>query len=262
MWGVLRRLVAAFFSLVPRGPVRRYIYDARHFSISSAAPPEKTKNKTNAPKIHGCDNGDNYIFFSPPASLYSSPRLWNPPLSRRERESRATRCTLSPSLAAAVGTSVHSLDVFFFPESEHACVHTYIHGDPLILPPVLLSISAGSGAGEADGCWQGLDCGGKDGGSGSRRDRIAVSGDPLEGVIRLLWNLPPIRSKGEDIARCSAEYTSVDSLLPSYSSFLSTSTTFSCTHFSGESCFFFNQRSLKSPPARSWRAALIFCYFL
>lgn len=78
------------------------------------------------------------------------------------------------------------------------CAH--IHGNLLIPPPVLLSISVGSGAVEVDGCWQGLDCGGKDDGS-SRRDRMAVSWDLLEGVIRLLWNLPPIRGKREDIGK-------------------------------------------------------------
>lgn len=61
------------------------------------------------------------------------------------------------------------------------CAH--IHANPLILPPVLLSISV---SWRVDGCWRG----GKDDGS-SCRDRIGW--DPLEGVIRLLWNLMPIR---------------------------------------------------------------------
>lgn len=80
------------------------------------------------------------------------------------------------------------------------CMCAHIHDTLLIPPPVLLSISVHSGAVEVDGCWQGPDCGGKDDGS-SCRDRTAVSWDLLAGVIRLLWNLPPIRSKREDIAK-------------------------------------------------------------
>lgn len=82
-------------------------------------------------------------------------------------ESIATRCTLSFSLGGDVGTSAHS---WTFPPTgkpAHRCAD--IHANPLILPPVLLSISVGSGV---DGCWQGLDCWGKDDGS-SCRDRIA-----------------------------------------------------------------------------------------
>lgn len=63
-----------------------------------------------------------------------------------------------------------------------------IWANPLISPPGLLSISDGSRAVGDDGCWQDLDYWGEDDGS-SCSDRIAVTWDPLEGLIRLLWKL-------------------------------------------------------------------------
>lgn len=115
-------------------------------------------------------------------------------------------------------------------EPTRMCAH--IHANPLILPPVLLSISAGSGVAGVDGCWQELDCGGKDDGS-SCRDRIAVSWDLLEGVIRLLWSLLPIRpslqragGRGGDSAD-AVQAQNVDPLPSSYSFLLSHTNT--CT---------------------------------
>lgn len=105
-------------------------------------------------------------------------------------ESTARRCTPSSSLGDGVEVNVHSWT--FSPARKLTRMCAHIHANPLIQPPVLLSISLGSEVVGVDGCWQGRDCGGKDDGS-SYRDRIAVSWDPLEGVIGLLWNLLPIR---------------------------------------------------------------------
>lgn len=73
---------------------------------------------------------------------------------------------------------------FFFFHQTRMCAH--IWANPLISPPGLLSISDGSRAVGDDGCWQDLDYWGEDDGS-SCSDRIAVTWDPLEGLIRLLW---------------------------------------------------------------------------
>lgn len=106
-------------------------------------------------------------------------------------ESIATWYKPSSTLGGGgVGTSVHSWT--FSPASQLTRMCAHIRANLLILPPDLLSISGGSGVVGVDGCWQALDCWGKDDGS-SCRDRIAISWDPLEGFIRLLWNLLPIR---------------------------------------------------------------------
>lgn len=134
-------------------------------------------------------------------SLYISLSVWLPlciPLHASMKsvfiplcECIATRCTPSSSLGGDVGMNVHSWT--FSPTCRCTRMCAHIHTNPLILPPVLLSISVGSGVVGVDGCWQGLDCWGKDDG-GSCWDKIAVSWDPLEIVIRLLWNLLPIKA--------------------------------------------------------------------
>lgn len=169
-------------------------------------------------------------------------------------ESIPTRCTVSSSLGGGVGMSVHSW-TFSPTRNLHACVHTFMP-TPLILPPVLLSISVGSGVVRVDGCWQGLDCWGKDDGS-SCRDRIAVSWDPLEGVIRLLWNLLPIRPSpkqggGYSQMQCKVQVLSL-SLPPIASSYLPLY--FPLSHTNTHFLFsivplvpaFFSQHSLQSP---------------
>lgn len=67
---------------------------------------------------------------------------------------------------------------------HQTCMCAHFGANTLISPPVLLSISVGSWAVGDDGCWQDLDCWGKD---------DARSWDPMEGLIRLLWKLSPFR---------------------------------------------------------------------
>lgn len=99
----------------------------------------------------------------------------------------STRCRPSWSLGGCAGMSVHSwTPFFFFFHQTRMCAH--IWANPLISPPGLLSISDGSRAVGDDDCWQDLDYWGEDDGS-SCSDRIAVTPDPLEGLIRLLWKL-------------------------------------------------------------------------
>ena len=77
-----------------------------------------------------------------------------------------------------------------FSPTTHVCAH--IRADPLLLPPVLLSIPVGCGVVGVDGGWQDLDCWGKDDGA-SCSDSIALFRDSLEGLITLLWKLFPLR---------------------------------------------------------------------
>lgn len=100
----------------------------------------------------------------------------------------STRCRPSWSLGGGAGMSVHSWTPFFFFFFHQTRMCAHIWANPLISPPGLLSISDGSRAVGDDDCWQDLDYWGEDDGS-SCSDRIAVTPDPLEGLIRLLWKL-------------------------------------------------------------------------
>ena len=135
--------------------------------------------------------GSSYIFLSVQLPLCIPLHARMKSVFIPPRESIATRYKPSSTLGGGgVGTGVHSWT--FSPASHLTHMRAHIRANLLILPPVLLSISGGSGVVGVDGCWQALDCWGKDDGS-SCRDRIAVSRDPLQGFIRLLWNLLPIR---------------------------------------------------------------------
>lgn len=114
---------------------------------------------------------------------------WNLPLSHCERvylpgADWAGLWVVAPEWVSTRGPPFFSF--FFFFHQTRMCAH--IWANPLISPPGLLSISDGSRAVGDDDCWQDLDYWGEDDGS-SCSDRIAVTPDPLEGLIRLLWKL-------------------------------------------------------------------------
>lgn len=182
-------------------PIWYYIYDAwqgLQFSISFAA------RNPSCPKVMAVTTGIiTHFSFCAVASLYSPPCLHEICLHPAVRE-----------YIYQVQTKLFSgwwfwnecplLDLSHQPRM---CAH--IRANPLILPPVLLSISGGSRVVGVDGCWQDQDCWGKDDGS-SCSDRIAVSWDPLEGVIRLFWELLPLlyQRKWEDAALQSTSIVS------------------------------------------------------
>lgn len=205
-------------------PIWYYIYDAWQGSQFSPSPLQHSTTNQSCPKVTPVTTGIIIHFsFSATASLYSSPCLHEICLYPAEWE-YSYQVHTEPFSEWWCLEWVSNLWTFS-PSRKLTRMCAHIHANLLILPPVLLSISVGSRVVWVDGCWQGLDCGGKDDGS-SCGDRIAVSWDLLEGVIRLLWNLLPIRPSvkqgGEGIARCRAKYKCWVSLTSSYSILLST----------------------------------------
>lgn len=158
--------------------------------FNSPSPLQHTASNQSCPKVMAVTTGIIIHFsFCAAASLYSSPCLHEICLYPGVWEHSYQVHTIT-SLCGGVCLNVHSWTLSPTRKLTHTCAH--IHDNLLILPPVLLSISLGSEVVGVDGCWQGLDCGGKDDGR-SYRDRIAVSWDPLAGGTGLLWNLLPIR---------------------------------------------------------------------
>lgn len=179
-------------------------------TYNSPSPLQHTASNQSCPKVMTVTTGIIIHFsFCAAASLYSSPHFHEICLYPTVREySSQVHTELFPGWWCWNECPLQDLFT-----NTQMYTHVRTHSpNPLILPPVLLSISLGSEVVGVDGCWQGLDCRGKHDGS-SGRGRIAVSWDPLEGVIRLLWNLLSIRPSLKQSRGCSQMQCKVQVLI-------------------------------------------------
>ncbi len=150
-----------------------------------------TLRNRSCPKVMAVTTGIIIHFsFCAAASLYSSPCLHEICLYPAEWECSYQVQTEIFARWWWCWNECPLLDLFTStPTYTRVCTHWRQPADPASCFIVNMSRLRGC---RGYSCWQGLDCWGKDDGS-SCRARIAVSWDPLEGVIGLLWNLLPIR---------------------------------------------------------------------